>query len=84
MKRSDATTKGGIVTMTKPSDLPQKKALDPVKRRGRSYGLGERNPKTLPGFDPRNESLDDNARASKVWTRRRKFVQSVASVGVKY
>lgn len=52
---------------------------DKMKRRGRAYGLGERNPDTLPGVYTgynRSETFVENAEASAYWKSLRKKVQA--------
>ena len=51
-----------------------KKHQDAAKRRGRAYGLGERNPDTLPGVHPNSESVSENREASRRWVRVGKLV----------
>lgn len=55
--------------------------LDVTRFRG--YGIGERDPKTLPGRFSNSESHWENAAASRSWESRRKWVQSANSAGVK-
>lgn len=55
------------------------KRIDPMRRRGRAYGLGERNPETLPDGTNGRESESDNARNTRRWTTLRKLVQAGAS-----
>jgi hypothetical protein len=50
----------------------------------RGYGLGERNPDTLPGAHPKSESADANAVASQRWARLRKQVLAGRFLGAKY
>lgn len=62
----------------------KREAEDPMKRRGRTFGLGERNPKTLPGAHPDSELWSENVRRTAHWTRMRKLVQAGRFIGSKY
>lgn len=55
--------------------------LDITKFRG--YGIGQRDPATMPGRKVGSETERDNRRESAKWSARRKWVQSANSVGVK-
>jgi hypothetical protein len=50
----------------------------------RGYGLGERNPETLPGSHPKAESEDANQIATQRMRRRARWAWSIDSVGAKY
>lgn len=56
--------------------------LDVTKFRG--YGLGDRDPSTLPGRKSGSESEWDNERGTRNWKALRKWVASANSAGVKY
>lgn len=60
------------------------KHIDPAKRRGRAYGIGERNPETLPDGTGARESEYDNAVGTARWTKLGKLVRSGASDRVLY
>jgi hypothetical protein len=54
---------------------------DPMRRRGRAYGIGERNPMTLPGVygNPnRSETLDENRERTAYWSSLGKKVRKGA------
>lgn len=68
--------------MSNPTDMPQK--VDPMKLRGRAFGLGQRNPDTLPGSGKNAESVEQNRRETRSLGSLRKWVQSANSVGAKY
>lgn len=57
---------------------------DPMKLRGRAYGLGERNPETLPGSGKNAETVWENQARSRKLSATRKWVQSANSAGYKY
>lgn len=64
-----------------PMILAAKKRLaaqDPMKRRGRAYGLGERNPATLPGSGKDAESIFENDEGTRYWTQLGKKVRAGA------
>jgi hypothetical protein len=61
-----------------------RKASDPMKRRGRAFGLGERNPKTLPGAYPDSELWEENQRRTAHWSRVGKLVRAGRFIGSKY
>ena len=63
-----------------PALMPKK--VDPARRRGRAYGLGERNPDTLPSAGHGRESRQENDYGTRRWTTLRKLVQSGASARV--
>lgn len=50
----------------------------------RNFGLGKRNPATLPGVRSDSESEWANHHSSKGWSALRKWVASANSSGVKY
>lgn len=52
------------------------KGIDPMKRRGRAYGLGERNPATLPGSGKDAESVAENLEATRYWNALGKKVRA--------
>jgi hypothetical protein len=60
-----------------PALMPKK--VDPAKRRGRAYGLGERNPDTLPSAGHGRENDRENDYGTRRWATLRKLVQSRAS-----
>lgn len=68
-----------------PASMPKvQRKEDPVKRRGRAFGLGERNPKTLPGVHADSELPSENARGTAHWNRIGKLVKAGRFVGSKY
>jgi hypothetical protein len=75
---SDTKTPNPMVLAAK------RKVEDKAKRRGRAYGLGQRNPETLPGAHPGSESESDNRVASARWRKLRRMVQAGRFVGGKY
>lgn len=61
-----------------------RKGQDPMKRRGRTYGLGERNPDTLPGvygFPNRSETVAENAERTAYWKALGAKVRKGARIG---
>jgi hypothetical protein len=78
-----------------PTAIPARKRLLPtgnladlqaayrVKRKTRAYGIGERNPTTLPGYDKSNETFDQNRERSAYWTQLRRKVQAGARLNRK-
>lgn len=64
-----------------------KRHKDAMRRRGRPYGLGERNPDTLPGVHGgtnRSETFEENREASARWKRLGKMARANRFVGKKY
>jgi len=69
----------------KPSDLKiNAPKVDPVKRRGRTHGLGERDPKTLPDGTHRRESFEENEAGTKRWAKLGKLSRGISWTGSKY
>lgn len=61
--------------------LKKRDVNDPVRRRGRVYGLGERNPDTLPGVyggTNRSETFQENAERTAYWKSLGKKVRAGA------
>lgn len=50
----------------------------------RDYGLGERNPETLPGRKLNSESVNANRVHSEHWDSMRRTANSIAWIGHKY
>lgn len=69
--------------MSTPKDMPQKR-VDPNRKSGRNFNLGERNPDSLPGSGKNAESFDDNQRGSRSVRRLARWAFSIHSVGAKY
>jgi hypothetical protein len=67
------------MTMVKRNETSLARAL-----RLRGFGLGERNPKTLPGSGSDAEMPSENREASARWARRGKIARGIALVGTKY
>lgn len=62
----------------------RKKLEDPMKRRGRAYGLGQRNPDTLPGVYGgynRSETFEENTERTRFWSQLGKKVRAGARLG---
>lgn len=57
-----------------PADMA--KRIDPMKLRGRAYGLGERDPKTMGA-----ETFQENRDRTRFWSSLRKKVQANARIG---
>lgn len=57
---------------------------DKMKKRGRPYGLGERNPKTLPDGTRETETFEENAAGTRRWKRLGKLAAGPAWTGAKY
>lgn len=67
--------------------IKKRDTQDPMKLRGRAYGLGERNPQTLPYVftgPNRSETDAENREASRRWARLGKLAQAGRFIGVKY
>jgi hypothetical protein len=67
--------------------IKKRDTQDPMKLRGRAYGLGERNPQTLPYVftgPNRSETATENWEASRKWKSLRKQVQAGRFIGAKY
>jgi hypothetical protein len=61
-----------------------RKGQDPMKRRGRAYGLGERNPDTLPyvyGYPNRSETAAENEERTRYWKALGAKVRKGARIG---
>jgi hypothetical protein len=67
-----------------PALMPKVRKLDPVKRRGRVFGLGERNPKTLPYVHNDSETREENDRRTAHWRKVGKLVKAGRFIGSKY
>lgn len=59
-------------------------AQDKAKRRGRSYGLGERRPDSLPGIYKDSESVTENRERTAFWKAQGKRARGLTLVGSKY
>jgi hypothetical protein len=60
------------------------KGIDPMRRRGRAYGLGERNPDTLPGLYGglnRSETVEENREGTAYWSSLGKKVRAGSRLG---
>jgi hypothetical protein len=58
--------------------------MSDMKRRGRNYELGQRNPATLPGVHRDSETVDQNESRSSFWRSLRKQIQAGRLTGAKY
>lgn len=64
-----------------------KRHEDKMRRRGRPYGLGERNPETLPGVHfghNRSENEEENREGTRRWKRLGKLARAGKLIGNKY
>lgn len=80
MPHTTRKRKTGERTKRKPQETPVQAARKPAKA-VRTYGLGERNPETLPNGLQSHESHADNVRGTQRWARIR---ASVMTGGPKY